>query len=153
MRVLPHTRSCFVCGEANPAGLKLRFETDGQVVQTRFVPRAEHVGFKQTIHGGLIATVLDEIMVWACAVQTKQFAFCAELSVRFLRPLRPNEPVIAIGELAANRRGKLFEAKAELKNQAGLVLAAATGKYLPIKQSDATALAEDFVEDPKWLFD
>jgi hypothetical protein len=28
--------------------------------------------------------LLDEIMVWACAVQTKRFAFCAELNVRFL---------------------------------------------------------------------
>ena len=91
MKLLPHTRSCFVCGEANPAGLKLRFETDGRVVQTRFVPRAEHVGFRQTVHGGLIATLLDEIMVWACAVQTKRFAFCAELSVRFIGLVRPDE--------------------------------------------------------------
>jgi uncharacterized protein (TIGR00369 family) len=95
-----------------------------------------HVGFKQTIHGGLIATLLDEIMVWACAVQTRRFAFCAELNVRFLNPVRPNEELIAIGELASNRRDKLFEAKAELRNQAGLVLAAATGKYLPIKNAE-----------------
>jgi acyl-coenzyme A thioesterase PaaI-like protein len=63
MRMLPHTRSCFVCGESNPAGLNLRFETDGRTVQTRFVPRAEHIGFRQTVHGGLTATLLDEIMV------------------------------------------------------------------------------------------
>ena len=56
MKLLPHTRSCFVCGEANPAGLKLRFETDGRLVQTCFVPRPEHVGFRQTVHGGLVAT-------------------------------------------------------------------------------------------------
>src|SRR6185436_2207270 len=68
MKELPHTRSCFVCGESNSAGLNLRFETDGRIVQAHFVPRLEHVGFKATVHGGLIATVLDEIMVWACAV-------------------------------------------------------------------------------------
>ena len=106
MRQLPHTRSCFVCGEANPAGLKLRFETDGRVVQTSFVPQGEHVGFRQTVHGGLIATLLDEIMVWACAVQTKRFAFCAELNVRFIGPVRPNEAVIASGELVSNRHGQ-----------------------------------------------
>src|SRR3989454_831281 len=128
MRTLPHTHSCFVCGESNPVGLKLRFETDGRVVQTRFVPRAEHVGFKQTVHGGLIATLLDEIMVWACAVATKRFAFCAELNVRFVHPLRPGEEVMAMAELVANRRGKGFEPKAELRKQRGLLLAAATGK-------------------------
>ena len=152
MKFLPHTRSCFVCGESNPVGLKLRFETDGRLVQTRFVPRAEHVGFRQTIHGGLIATLLDEIMVWACAVQTKRFAFCAELAVRYLRPVRPNEALIATAELVANRRDKLFEAKADLRDQAGVVLATATGKYLPIKQADLTDLFTDFVEDPGWVF-
>src|SRR5947207_8973523 len=133
MKTLPHTRSCFVCGESNPIGLKLRFETDGRIVQTHFRARAEHAGFKQTVHGGLIATLLDEIMVWACAVQTKRFAFCAELNVRFANPLRPNEEVVASAELVTNRRGKVFEPKAELRNLSGLLLASATGKYLPVK--------------------
>jgi uncharacterized protein (TIGR00369 family) len=152
MKLLPHTRSCFVCGESNPAGLNLRFETDGRIVQTRYVPRAEHVGFRQTVHGGLTATLLDEIMVWACAVQTKRFAFCAELNVRFLNPVRPGEALAASGELVSNRRGKLFEAKAELRDQAGVVLATATGKYLPIKQTEAAKMFTDFVEDPGWVF-
>ena len=152
MRTLPHTHSCFVCGESNPAGLKLRFETDGRLVQTRFVPQAEHVGFRQTVHGGLIATLLDEIMVWACAVQTKRFAYCAELKVRYLGVVRPSEALVASGELVANRRDKLFEAKAELRSQAGLALATATGKYLPIKHGQAAELATDFVGDPGWVF-
>jgi uncharacterized protein (TIGR00369 family) len=150
MRELPHTRSCFVCGEANAAGLKLRFETDGQIVRARFVPRPEHVGFRQTVHGGIIATLLDEIMVWACAVQTKRFAFCAELNVRFLSPLRPHQSVMASGKLEVNRRGKLFEATAELQDQ-GRTLALATGKYMPIKDANVSEWAEDFVGDASWL--
>src|SRR5258708_25590378 len=123
MKTLPHTHSCFVCGESNPVGLKLQFETDGRIVQTRFRPGPEHIGFKQTVHGGLIATLLDEIMVWACAVQTKRFAFCAELNVRYLNPVEPGTEVIATGELAANRRNRIFEVKANLRDRTGLVLA------------------------------
>jgi uncharacterized protein (TIGR00369 family) len=151
MKTLPHTRSCFVCGESNPVGLKLRFHTDGRVVQTRFRPRAEHVGFRQTVHGGLVATVLDEIMVWVCAVQTRRFAFCAELKVRFLQPVRPDEEVIATGELAANRKNRILEAKASLRNRAGQVLAEATGKYLPIKSGDLSEMVTDLVGDARWL--
>src|SRR5438067_4103901 len=153
MKTLPHTHSCFVCGESNPIGLKLRFETDGRIVQTHFQARAEHVGFRQTVHGGLIATLLDEIMVWACAVQTKRFAFCAELNVRFVNPLRPDEEVIATAELINNRRGKLFEPKAELRDLNGLLLASATGKYLPVKEADVAEMATDFVGDAKWLLE
>ncbi len=153
MRTLPHTRSCFVCGESNPAGLNLRFETDGRIVRARVVPRPEHVGFRQTVHGGLISTLLDEAMVWACAVQTGRFGFCGELNVRFLQPVAPNQPVVASAELVADRRGRVFEAKAELRDDAGRVLATATGKYLPIKGADTADMATDFVDDPSWVFD
>jgi uncharacterized protein (TIGR00369 family) len=151
MKELPHTRSCFVCGESNPAGLNLRFETDGNTVHAQFVPRPEHVGFKATVHGGLIATVLDEIMVWACAVRTRRFAFCAEMTVRFLHPLKPGDQMLLVGELLQDRR-KLFEAKAELRDSVGKVYASSTGKYLPIKEADAADMATDFVGNPDWTF-
>jgi uncharacterized protein (TIGR00369 family) len=153
MRQLPHTRLCFVCGEFNAAGLKLRFETDGRVVQTRFRPRPEHVGFRQTVHGGLIATLLDEIMVWACAVQTRQFAVCAELTVRFVKPVRPGAEVLATGQLAANCKNKIFEAEGSLKDRSGQLLAEAKGKHLPVKAATVADLATDFVGDASWVFE
>jgi uncharacterized protein (TIGR00369 family) len=153
MKALPHTRSCFVCGESNPAGLKLRFETDGRIVRARFRPRTEHIGFKGIVHGGIIATLLDEIMVWACAARAKRFAFCAELNVRFSSPLRPGEEVVATAELANNRRDRILEAKAELKNQSGKVVASAGGKYLPIQKADLTEMMMDFVGDARWILD
>jgi acyl-coenzyme A thioesterase PaaI-like protein len=147
MRALPHTHSCFVCGDSNAAGLKLRFETDGRIVQARFAPCPQHVGFRDTIHGGLIATVLDEIMVWACAVATRKFAWAAELNVRFLAPLHPGEAAVATGELAANRRDRIYEAKGELRNAAGETIATATGKYLPIRDADIKTMLADLVGD------
>lgn len=151
MRTLPHTHSCFVCGESNPSGLNLRFETDEHLVRTRFTPRREHVGFKQVIHGGIIATLLDEVMAWACAVGTKRFGYCVEMNVRFVRTARPGQEVTVTGELAENRRNKIFTARAEARNPAGEVIATATGTYLPIKAADAEEMATDFVGDPRWV--
>jgi uncharacterized protein (TIGR00369 family) len=145
MKTLPHTHSCFVCGESNPIGFNLRFETDGTVVSAKFVPRREHAGFREVVHGGLIATLLDEVMVWACAVQTKRFAYCAELNVRFLQPLRPGSPAIISAGLVTNRKNRIFEARGALQTEAGVMLATSTGKYLPIREADAAKLAEDFV--------
>ncbi len=147
MKELPHTHSCFVCGESNAIGLNLRFETDGRIVRTRFTPRPEHIGFKEVVHGGIIATLLDEIMVWAVAVETKRFGYCAELTVRYQKPLRPGEEVFASAELVANRRNKIFEAKSEVKNAAGEVLATATAKYLPVKAADMADLSTELIGD------
>ena len=151
MKPLPHTQSCFVCGESNAFGLQLRFETDGRIVQTRFVPRAEHIGFKGVVHGGLIATVLDEVMVWACAVPTRKFAYCAELTVRYLQPVVPGGEIFITGELVVNRKDRLYEAKAAVRNGGNTTLAEAVGKYLPIKTTDLSEMARDFVGDPAWF--
>ena len=91
-------------------------------------------------------------MTWACAVQAKRFAYCAELNVRYLQPIRRGQQVTATAELVLNRRGRVFEAKSELKDEAGTVLAAAVGKYLPLKDADAVGMATDFIGDLAWLF-
>src|SRR5262245_46499202 len=102
MQTLPHTRSCFVCGESNPSGLKLVMETDGERAFAQWRPALDHAGFMDTIHGGIISTVLDELMVWACAVKTRRFAYCAELSVRFQKPVRPGQATRVSAWLTAN---------------------------------------------------
>lgn len=91
--------------------------------------------------------MLDEVMTWVCGVRTGRFAFCAELTVRFLLPVRPGEELLAVGELVSNRRDKLFEAKAELRDQNQKVRASATGKYLPVPANSLPEMAGDFVED------
>jgi uncharacterized protein (TIGR00369 family) len=149
MRKLPRSKSCFVCGVANPAGLALQFHDDGTRVTARFRFRADHVGFAETVHGGLISTVLDEVMVWVCGVRTGQFAYCAELTVRFMQPVRPGEDVLVTAELVRNRRGRLFEARAELSDSAGRAHATATGKYLPIPATVVEGMLDDFVQDPR----
>ena len=153
MRELPHTHSCFVCGENNAIGLKLRFTTDGRTVQTRFRLRDTHIGFRGVVHGGILATVMDEIMVWACAVPTRRFAFCAEMTTRFLNPVRPDDEIIATGELVTNRKNRIFDAKAVLASPSGQVFAEGTGKYFPIPKNDLPGMMTDLIGDTSWLED
>lgn len=149
METLPHTHSCFVCGDANPVGLQLRFEKDGPVVRTRFTPATGHAGFRGVVHGGILSTVLDEIMVWACAVNSGRFGFCAELNVRFHQPATTGEELSVSAELVSNHRDRLFTAKAEVRNPAGKLLASSTGKYMALRGVDEAALLDDFVGSPE----
>lgn len=145
MKELPHTHSCFVCGDANPLGMKLRFHDNGTDVRTAFTPSPEHVGFKDVIHGGLLATVMDEIMVWACAARTRRFAYCAEMNVRFLRPVVPAQELTVVGRLTEDRRGRIFLASSEVRDGSGAVCVTATGKYMPIKEAEMEGLSVDLV--------
>lgn len=53
---------CFACGEKNPIGLKLKFEVVDDLVRTTFTPGANHQSWPGIMHGGLTATVADELM-------------------------------------------------------------------------------------------
>jgi acyl-coenzyme A thioesterase PaaI-like protein len=90
---------------------------------------------------------LDETMVWAVAVRTRRFAYSAELHIRYVRPIRPGEAVIAEAELVADRRGRLFETRGELRDPMGVILATATGKYIPMKGQVPTDQMADLVGD------
>jgi uncharacterized protein (TIGR00369 family) len=122
--------------------------TDGKTVHVHFTPQPEHVGFRQVTHGGILATVLDEIMVWACAVQTRRFAFCAELNVRFLKSVPPGQQLHGTAELVENKRGRILMAKAELRGENGEVFVTSTGKYMPIKTDIPEEMLADMVIEP-----
>src|SRR5688572_24231860 len=151
MEELPHSKSCFVCGSQNRSGLNLRFQTDGSIVTTRFVPRPEHNGFFNVTHGGLLATLLDEVMVWACAVRVQKFSYCAEMTVRYLSPATPGMEILASGELIENKKDRLYFAKGELKSASGVALATSTGKYMPIRNLPFEELLADFEGTPEQL--
>ncbi len=151
-KCLPVTRGCFVCGIDNPAGLGLTLTTDGRSVAVPVRFRAEHCGFSGVVHGGLLSTVLDEVMAWVIGVNTRSFAFAAELNVRFLRSVPPGIEMKVRAELTDNRRGRLFLTRGEVVGPDGVVHAEASGKFLPIPAGRQAAMLADFAVDPApWI--
>ncbi|MCS1411908.1 MAG: hypothetical protein M2R45_05110 [Verrucomicrobia subdivision 3 bacterium] len=149
---LPQTRSCFACGKNNPHGLNLAFQTDGSQVLATWIPQAQHTGFTDMIHGGIIATVLDEIMAWTCGVIGGRFAYSVDLNIRYSSPLRPGDTVLGFGAIEKNRRSKIFHTRARIVVN-NTEIAAAGGKYLAIKELAEASLWADFGEDAAALRD
>src|SRR5437773_12543515 len=58
---------CFVCGQDNPIGLKLKFSRVGEGVWAEFTPSDLHAGYEGLVHGGILAALIDDAManVWA----------------------------------------------------------------------------------------
>lgn len=100
LRTLPCSRNhnCFGCSPVNPSGLRMQFLTDGQAVySTLKVP--EHLcGWSNIVHGGVLSTILDEIMSWAAIHLLKRIALTQSISVEFIKP------VLVGGELRAEGR-------------------------------------------------
>lgn len=147
---LPWSRSCFVCGADNPQGLRARSFRVGEAVELPFRVRPEFSGWTGVTHGGLIATVLDEVMTWAAILASEQPCFAAEFSVRLQRPLPPHTECVASATCDGIRRGIVTTA-AELRDHHGTVYARGTGRYMAVPADRARHLRSDFVSTPECL--
>jgi uncharacterized protein (TIGR00369 family) len=146
MKLLPNYAGCYVCGDANPRGLAVRFLREGESVVTRFVPHEDHMGYHGRVHGGVLSALLDETMGWAPCVRMKRFCVAVELQVRFLRPAPIGAPLLVRGEMTADR-GRLWETRGEIRDEAGALVARATGKYFPLSAEETQAIIEYLTMD------
>lgn len=105
---------CFACGRDNPIGLHLDdFALDDGVVSARFVPRKEYRGAGVILHGGVAATALDEMLVWAGILTEKVMSVTGRLEIRYRKPLEVGERVI-VRSRVDELRGRRMTASGEL---------------------------------------
>jgi len=116
---------CFACGKENPVGLKLKVKWDGKTVRTEFTPNKYHQGWSGIVHGGILTTLLDEVMGYAALFE----GICcvtAKMQARLRRPASIDEPLIVTGSVTKNVR-KLIETQATITLKDGTIIAEATG--------------------------
>ncbi|HEY1921878.1 MAG TPA: PaaI family thioesterase [Tepidisphaeraceae bacterium] len=146
---LPHTPGCLVCGPVNSRGLHLSLFVDPAtgIVETRYVPAIEHIGFEGIVHGGAIATVLDEVMVWAASWHGKRFCVCGEMNVRFRQSGKIGSPLMCRAKIESSR-ARLITTTAEALDESGQIIASATGKYVPLPPDQNRAFVQTFIKKP-----
>jgi len=131
MKELKDNQRCYVCGKDNPAGLHVQFTVDhtARTITGRFTARREHEGWKGIVHGGIIATLLDEAMV-KLAAHLGEPAVSAEIAVKFKSPVASGEELIVTGRIVKTAH-QLIVAEATVEKGL-IVVAEAKGKLLRI---------------------
>jgi uncharacterized protein (TIGR00369 family) len=132
---------CFACGKTNPIGMGLEIELGEGRAAATWVPSPDSVGWSDRVHGGLLATVLDEVMAWAPA-SDDAWAVTSSFTVRFHRPASPGESLRAEGWVASRRR-RIYEIRGEVRSGDELV-AEATGTYLGASPTQKAVLKERY---------
>jgi uncharacterized protein (TIGR00369 family) len=122
---------CFGCGAANRTGLRLKFFVDEQQhVISRFKVPRRFEGPPGYVHGGVIATLLDEAMSKANR-QRGVVAMTRQMEVEYLRPVPLNTPLTLEGR-STSGEGRKHHCEAQIKNASGTVLASSRGLFIQI---------------------
>ena len=113
---------CFACGPDNPIGLRIRFHVEGDECTAEFTPNENHVGFSDTVHGGIIYTALDDVTANILYQQGRK-AHTARCEIRYRQPARVGETLKLKGWIE-NERRRLVMLKGEIRRKSDDVLVA-----------------------------
>ena len=137
----PH--NCFACGTLNADGLGMviHVEPGRSWAELALQPRFE--GWEGIAHGGIVTTILDEVMAWAL-VGEDNWGVTARLSVDFKKPVPLGKTLRADGWITRSRR-RLVETEARLIDPStGVTLATATGVYMAADAARKLELQERY---------
>jgi acyl-coenzyme A thioesterase PaaI-like protein len=128
--VRPDANRCFVCGPANPVGLRLQFRLDDQdVCRSEFVPGPDHGGYDQLTHGGIVFSALDDVMAnWMFLKGVR--AHTARCEIRYRQPLAIGTRVLLEGRLVRQKGKVAFLEGRMLKADDGSVVAETEASFM-----------------------
>ena len=142
MRKQPNSRYCFGCGIENPIGLKLFFYEDdeGRVI-SHFTAGDEHQGYPGRVHGGIVATMLDEV-TGRVVIAENTWAVTGRLEIRYRRPVPIGQELTIVGQIT-RLRSRTVEAHGEIRLADGTVCAEATGTYMRLPEEERQGLESE----------
>jgi|TARA_R110002050_G_scaffold111014_1_gene224006 uncharacterized protein (TIGR00369 family) len=126
----PEIYRCIGCSPHNPIGLKLEFWDDDNCIISKWNPRREFEGWVEVLHGGIQATLLDEIAAWVVYTKCKTAGVTAELKVKYKRPVFTNQGEILIKGRLVEMNKRLAFIHAQLFNSENQLCAEADIKYV-----------------------
>ena len=122
--------NCFACGAINSCGLQMKFYSQEQSVISWLSVPNHLCGWDNLIHGGVISTILDEIMSWSAIYLLKKIILTKSMTIDFMKPIYVGTKLKAEGMVSKhiNEREALMEGF--LYNEAGEICAKSRGTYV-----------------------
>lgn len=133
-------QTCFGCGEVNPIGLRMQLLTDGQRVYSLVTVPPTMAGWDQTVHGGILSTILDEIMGWSVIYLLKKIGVTKSITVDFIKPVRVGKELTVVGAIEKIDSERHVVVTGEIYCDQDMLCARAQGKFVAMTTQAAVRL-------------
>ncbi len=129
---------CFGCSPDHPTGFRLTFQREGDEMVTRFTPGEQYQGPPGIMHGGLVATLADEVAAWALIGLLGKFGFTASFTARLGGAVRVGTPLEARSRIVRDKF-RIVEVAVRIA-QSGADTFAGTFKFVVLDKKGAERL-------------
>ena len=107
---------CFGCDPRSEQGLRMEFYEDGDRIVSRWKPRPEFQGWVDTLHGGIQATLADEISSWVVFRKFQTSGVTSRMEVRYLKPIHTSEDHITLQATVVRQRRNIVDIEVKIFN-------------------------------------
>lgn len=143
--------NCFGCSPANTSGLRMTFYTDEAAVYSKITVPDHLCGWNNLVHGGVLTTIMDEIMSWAAIYLLKRVTMTKSISVDFLKPVYVGNPLKAEGTVVDNKGRHEALMQGRIYNKDEVCCAKATGTFAVFSPAVAKRMSITDNESSKWF--
>lgn len=133
----PYDYKCFGCSPANDIGLHLEFFDNGDDVVATWEPQKRFEGYFNVLHGGIQATILDEIAAWVVNVKCKTAGVTSSINVKYRQPIYMDGGLLTVKGRIDSVKRRLATIKAHIENGEGVVMAEAEVVYFLFGEEEA----------------
>lgn len=148
------TWNCFACGQDHPKGLRLTFTAPStDTIRSQFEVSMDHTGLGSVVHGGIVATVFDEAMVWTLYRWRYQPHVTATMTQRFRGTIEADTQLVVEAAITRDRgRRRTVTATLHRADDPGRVLADAEGLYVPVPDGALDELTTEQLDELDQIF-
>lgn len=148
--------TCFACGTANPIGLQMNFYRQGDRICSDMTLGEYHVGWENIAHGGIISTMLDEVMSWTVLYFKRSFFVTRKMDIKYVRPVPVGKPLTVQGSISGNSYTAGTEkvrVKGRIVDKEGHLLARSTGEFVLLPKEKLEDVPEGMKQEMLALFE
>lgn len=149
----PEGHGCFACGTANPIGLNLQFYALGDRVCADITLDKCHEGWEGVVHGGIISTLLDEVMSWAIMYSEKVFLVTRQMNIKYVKPVMVGTPLRVEGKRIDGSQPPKIMGKGEIRDHEDRLLVKGSAEFVIVPKESFVTIPDDFKTQMVALFD
>ena len=128
---------CFGCSPDNPLGLHMEFFEDGDDVVSYWHPQEHFQGCTGVMHGGILATLIDETAGWVVMRKLQTSGVTSRLNLKYLRPVMLTEPQLTVRARITGQKRSYYTISVTLEDGNGKVCVEAESVYYALDKERA----------------
>jgi uncharacterized protein (TIGR00369 family) len=143
---------CFACGTDNPIGLNVQFYRSGDMVCSDITLQRNHEGWEGMAHGGIISTLLDEVMSWTVLYFKRTFLVTRKMNMKYIKPIPLGVPLTAKGKILDEPGNSKIEVRGEIVDAAGKLLVRSRGEFVMLAENQLSSVSNGLKQEMMDMF-